>query len=135
MEMSDAEKKLYTIMHRHVIAAAEVAEYRTWTDEFSVKNIREAHEEGLLPEYRKSNSIGTITKAEILSIPVDRLRIYGFGNWDGKLDLLVPLYLLDYLDDDDEVEDIFEETKKVVDAKLDNDHRGGCLAFGWRSQA
>lgn len=117
--------KLNMIRRRVLNAAASVNEYKdSLSSEFSFKELAS----GLSPNKGLGyEEISLVTESDLRELDREVLYLYGFGNWDGKL-LLIPLWLINFLDPNMEVTSIMNNKSTLKDC--DKDTRGGCLAFG-----
>lgn len=118
-------EKLNTIQRRILSTAASVANYETWSDEFSRKEVKAACSSETafgFPEIEK------IAISEFQDLDRETLYNYGFGNWDNKL-ILLPLYLVNFIDDDPILTCISGAEYKL--SECDKDVRFGCLAYGF----
>jgi len=124
--MKSTIEKLDTARRRVLNAASMVNQYKgSWGVDFCFKEL----DMGLTNKKGFGwESIPVITQAELKELGRDTLYQYGFGNWDGKL-LMVPLWLVNFLDQDEEVVSIMNNKSTL--AECDKDTRGGCLAFGF----
>ena len=71
-----------------------------------------------------------ITIRELIDIDCKSLFAVGFGNWDGNI-MLVPLYAIRLIKKGETLTDISNKTYIVGKDKIDNDTRGGCIAYGF----
>lgn len=58
------------------------------------------------------------------------LNVLTDGNDDGNF-YLIPLWLFDYIKHGEKLTSIMGNTVKFGENFVDNDHRGGYLAYGW----
>lgn len=63
------------------------------------------------------------------SVSVHRLYAEGFRNWDGTM-LLLPLWALPHMQPGEQLECIDGRTVVVGTDAIDDDTRGGCIAYG-----
>lgn len=66
---------------------------------------------------------------DLESVPLDKLYAHGFRNWDGKL-LLLPLWALEYMEHGTVLHCIDGDQATVGVNQIDDDTRGGVIAFG-----
>lgn len=71
-----------------------------------------------------------LTVEQVKSIPLDILYEYGFRNWNNEGLLLFPLWALHLLKDDESMYCIDKTVAIKGTDYIDNDTRGGVLAFG-----
>ena len=111
--------------------------YKSWSDEFCRKDLRELRDKII-------EQIGRVSLEGLTKEEADRA---AFGKWDEVSNLrLAPVWLYPFLHPGDELESI-SENKKVVGENyteaetangvrnagyIDNDNRFGCLAYGVR---
>ncbi len=100
---------------------AEVMNYPSWGSEFAYKQITE------LAERIKENSTFNFINPSDLTL--SEMKELGFCKWEEKSKMmLIPLWLMQFIDPELEVTCISGEVCKFKDA--DNDNRYGCLAYG-----
>lgn len=94
-----------------------------WSDEFSKKHISDVTDI-FLDNIKNEINWSNLTAIEALEL--------GFRRWSNDVpDLyLIPLYLLPILPVGTEVTSIFQEKIIYNGNNIDNDVRGGCLAYG-----
>lgn len=96
---------------------AEVMNYKSWGEEYAYKRIME------LPQIIKVKNINPS------ELSMTEMKDLGFGRWNEETELmLIPLWLMQFIDPEIDVICIDGDTVKFKDA--DNDNRYGCLAFG-----
>lgn len=102
---------------------AETVQYKSWSDEFCRKEIKEATDE-MLDELKKYIDWDNLTKGEA--------RELRFMKWsEDQPDLyLIPLYLLPILPIGTKLTDIFGKELEYDGKNVDNDIRLGCIAYG-----
>lgn len=97
--------------------AAQSIVYKSWSDEFAVSELR-----SVVERVNTTVDVSGFTKNQF-----DEL---GFGTWDEETGLrLIPLWLFPFISNDVEYTAIDGDKIKGRD-QMDNDHRGGFLAFG-----
>lgn len=100
---------------------AEVMNYISWGSEYSYKRIME------LPEKIKGK--GDFKFIDPTELTLDEMKELGFNRWSSDNPImLIPLWLMPFIDPKVEVTDIEGEKSLFKDA--DNDNRYGCLAYG-----
>lgn len=102
-----------------LLTFSETVEYTSWSDEFARK------------ECLNVRSLGKNYPVDLTDLSYCETKELGFVQWtkDSPL-LLIPLWLLPTLNPDAIVECINGKTMQVRD--IDNDNRGGLLAYGVR---
>ena len=116
-------EKCCGIRHRILTAAAEVATYESWSDEFAVKRIRELSA-GIIEH---NPGIDTIQPCEMSTAQLDEL---GFCKLSEDNPMrLIPLWLHPYLAENVKLVCI-DGSETVSKYAMDNDHRGGYMAHG-----
>lgn len=123
METYDKCKSLRMVI---VNRAAEVMAYASWSDDFAASQIRNIAFD--LKNSGKCDSFFNIQPSEMTDSQLEDL---GFGKWSEDTPMrLIPLWMLPFLAEKLEVEDINGEKSVVVTKDIDNDNRFGCLAYG-----
>ena len=118
-------EKCCAIRHLILIRAAEVVTYLNWDAEFVAKHMREQAAE--LIDRNPELKLNAIQPCELTSNECDELR---FGRWSKEDSMrLIPLWLFPFLADDIKVVCI-DGSETISKQKMDNDHRGGYLAYG-----
>lgn len=125
--MKDVVRNILTVQHGVLLPWAERRQYKSWPADFADKNQREAEER--VADIR-------ITFADLTSSEAETL---GFGLWDESGLRLVPLWLYDHIAEGQELTCISGEKVVVgpdyktqgVAGYIDNDHRGGMIAWGF----
>jgi hypothetical protein len=116
-------EKCQRIQRVIVNRAAEVMSYKRWGDDFAAKQIRE------IPEFliKRNPELGQIQPAELTSDECDRL---GFCRWSEENPMrLIPLWLLPFLAEEVKTTCI-DGSSVLLKSEMDDDNRGGCLAYG-----
>lgn len=72
---------------------------------------------------------GKLTVSMLQQTPLGRLYVEGFRNWDGSL-VLLPLWALAHMQTGEQLVCISGETATVGTHVIDDDTRGGCIAYG-----
>lgn len=103
-----------------ISTTAQLIHYSTWTKELA----RE-----MLEMFRDEHYKEKVTIEELKQFSQKELIDLRFGHWKEDL-ILIPLYLIDILDPEMEVESIRGEFKKLKEC--DDDVRFGCIAYGFR---
>lgn len=70
-----------------------------------------------------------LTVSMLQHVPIQRLYSEGFRNWDGSL-VLLPLWALAHMQTGEQLVCISGETATVGTHVIDDDTRGGCIAYG-----
>lgn len=70
-----------------------------------------------------------LTAALLQQTPLERLYVEGFRNWDGTM-VLLPLWALAHMQTGEQLKCIDGTTSVVGTDQIDDDTRGGCIAFG-----
>lgn len=70
-----------------------------------------------------------LTAALLQQTPLERLYAQGFRNWDGTM-VLLPLWALAVMQKGEQLKCIDGTTSVVGTDYIDDDVRGGCIAFG-----
>lgn len=127
--MPTTRDKLFHIMKSLAGTAACGAAYKSWSDDFSRKEVREiwADEESSMRE-----QLGwKFSASDILTLSaVDRKHL-GFKTWSEKFPIcLIPLWAINYIADGEPIVGIDGERTNKSD-KLDLDVRLGCIAYGF----
>jgi len=118
-------EKCCAIRHILLTRAAEVVTYPSWSDEFCVKHLRELAAD--LIERHPELELDKIQPCELTSTECDELR---FGTWSAENPMrMIPLWLYPFLADDVRVACI-DGSAMMCKQTMDNDHRGGWLAYG-----
>lgn len=100
---------------------AEVMNYTSWGSEFAYKQITD------LPTKIKGKV--DFKFIDPTDLTLDEMKELGFNRWSSDNPImLIPLWLMPFIDPEIEVTDI--EGEKSVFKDADNDNRFGCLAFG-----
>ena len=119
-------QKMDKIRNRVLSGTAQAFHFRNhWGPEFALKEVHRS--------FSKEKDLGfapveTLTIEEIKAVPRSKLYGFGFGNWDDTSLLLIPLWLVSFMEQDLEVTSI--SGKQSTLGKCDKDVRGGCIAFG-----
>lgn len=102
---------------------AEVMAYQTWSDEFALKQIRE-----LSDSIKRASWYDAINPNDLT---LEEMRELGFARWseDDPL-MLIPLWLFPFLVPVFDGGCISGEKGPLVHSQMDNDNRGGVLAYG-----
>lgn len=91
-----------------------------WGNDFNHKEIKE--------HYEKTKE--EMQKIDYSTLSVGEMEFLGFRRYsEDKNDYLVPLWLLRYLPTGTKLKSIFGEVKEVGVDYIENDVRGGCLAY------
>ncbi|AFC21802.1 hypothetical protein GAP32_352 [Cronobacter phage vB_CsaM_GAP32] len=102
-------------------STAEVMNYPSWGSEYAYKQITQ------LAERIKGNR--TFKFIDPTALTLSEMQELGFGKWEeGSKLMLIPLWLMQFIDPELEVTCISGEVCQFKDA--DNDNRYGCLAYG-----
>ena len=106
---------------------SESATYRTWKPEYAVLNVTE-----FIDEQRKVKAIDP----NVLTLP--EMKQLGFGNWDDDM-YLVPLWMHPFLKAGIKLHCINDRDYEVTydekgNSSIDDDTRGGMLAYGVRTK-
>lgn len=102
-----------------------LAQYKKWDKETAIYGLDQyiADSKNVIPHID-----------DIKQLSYDDLKSLGFGIWDARSDktalVLIPIYLLPWLHQEDEIEEIDGEITTI--AKADDDVRFGCIAGGFR---
>lgn len=72
---------------------------------------------------------GTLTVSMLKQVPIQSLYAEGFRNWDGNM-VLLPLWALSVMAEGEILECIDGFRVTVGTDHIDDDTRGGCIAFG-----
>lgn len=72
---------------------------------------------------------GKLTVSMLKQAPLERLYAEGFHNWDGDM-VLLPLWALPVMDTGEVLECIDGSRVVVGTDHIDDDTRGGCIAYG-----
>lgn len=108
--------------------AAEVMAYTNWDGEFALKQIRDIPREVL-----EEHNFGMVNIAELTAEQMDNL---DFGRWSEDNPMrLIPLWLLPFLPDEIEADCIDGVRTVYKRSEMNNDNRGGYLAYGIRPAA
>ena len=70
-----------------------------------------------------------LTVCMLQHVPIQRLYSEGFRNWDGSM-ILLPLWALKHMQKGEQLKCIDGTTSVVGTDYIDDDVRGGCIAFG-----
>ena len=70
-----------------------------------------------------------ITCDMIQQVSLDSLYVEGFRNWDGTM-VLLPLWALAHMQPGEQLKGIIDAYKTVGTDYIDDDTRGGCIAYG-----
>lgn len=118
--------KFITTMGTLANRAAYAVCYDTWSDKFAREEIKDTvnkcKEDVAFEDQR--------TWDTLISFPVNKLLDLGFRHWNENI-LCIPLWILTIMPDDISFKgvDIFG-TEVTINNKIDNDTRGGVLAYG-----
>ena len=131
MKMKSTVSQILSIAAATLGPAAEADLYGSWTDDFRKKNAERA--KARVAAWKVDFSDLSDTEAELL----------GFGLWSNELPIrLIPLWLYKHIASGQTLTCIDGSTMVVTDAYqshgdgyIDNDHRGGCLAWGFIPKA
>jgi hypothetical protein len=95
--------------------------YDSWSDGFCRQELK---------TYAEPCSAGVITLEMLRNIDRNDLLDLGFGLWSEETPnlLLIPIWLVPFMDKNMEVTDIFGEKDKLSNVDLDT--RFGCIAYG-----
>lgn len=105
-----------------LLRASETIQYNSWSDEFCRKQML-----GMV-DMLKSREYDNIDPTLLSYQEMDDL---GFGRWNGNSPMrLIPLWLLPFLIDQFFCADISGKMCMRKKTDIDNDHRGGMLAYG-----
>ena len=119
-------EKCQTIRRILINRTAEVMAYSSWPDKFAAKEIRNLPED--IKEMKGGKKLFGILPAELTH---EEMVSLGFRRWSDESDMmLIPLWLFPFLADVFEAGCIDGETRIFKKADMDNDNRGGCLAYG-----
>ena len=72
---------------------------------------------------------GKLTISMLQQTPLERLYVEGFRNWDGTM-VLLPLWALAHMQPGEQLKGIIGAYKTVGIDYIDDDTRGGCIAYG-----
>ena len=103
----------------------EVLCYKSWSNDYCVKNIREA--------LTKLPAMERFRLVDPNDLTLEETRDLGFGTWSDESGLmLIPIYLAPFLVDEFQGASINDEKVRTIKhkEKEDTDHRFGCLAYG-----
>lgn len=124
-----AEELLIVLRNGLVDQAAQAAAYRaSWGDAFAMDKLTRI--------WKGDGPPRKITVAELMEISDERLRVLGFGSWDGAL-TLVPLWAYNLIADGEVLTSISGDTGRVGASRedgrpeIDLDTRFGCIAYGF----
>jgi hypothetical protein len=70
-----------------------------------------------------------LTVDMLQQVPIERLYAEGFRNWDGSM-VLLPLWALAHMQTGESVTCIDNSVAVVGTDEIDDDTRGGCIAYG-----
>lgn len=70
-----------------------------------------------------------LTVSMLQQTPLERLYVEGFRNWDGTM-VLLPLWALEVMQTGESLKCIDNSVAVVGTDEIDDDTRGGCIAFG-----
>lgn len=129
MNATDVFNFLSSILREIATSASMSAAYDTWDNEFCRKEVKEVWYDIDAPLRRARNR--TVTASEVLSLSKDQLLILGFYKWDDSGLILIPLYLFNYITDDEELICINGDKKIKGHGEVDLDVRRGCIAYGF----
>ena len=107
--------------------AAYANQYTTWDDKFARKEIN-----SMISRFKEDELIKKQTTWDtMLSLPVDYLVLLGFREWGRGNIWCMPLWIFSIMPNNISFEgvDIFG-SKHTINNKIDNDTRGGLLAYG-----
>lgn len=111
------------IRNHTLTAAASVVQYENWEDKFSVEYIRRT-----VVDIKESEDYVSIDPSEFSTEECDEL---GFGQWDEKGLRLIPVWLLPFICNEFQGACISDGKVRPIGLnEIDNDHRGGSLAYG-----
>lgn len=124
------QQNLGAVLARIANVACEGAAYKTWSDDFARKEVREVWHNSrgsLRNPWEVSFALGDFRAAD-----KDMLLLLGFRRWNDEL-WLVPLWVYNYIKDGEVFTNISDDVKiKGIDY-IDLDTRGGVLAWGWKN--
>lgn len=120
-------EKIQHVQNELLIKAASGAAYDKWSNEFARKEIRNAFTD--TKDAMRTPLGYQFTIEEIRGLSDDQLKNVGFRIWDGN-HWLIPLYLMNYIKRGEQVLCISGHMCLIENA--DNDHRGGCIAYGFK---
>lgn len=113
--------KFNNLRHALLTKFAELFEY-DWSDDFKLEELKSFPDPKLIERYQ-------ITKKDLEQLGKKDLFNVGFGLWSEESGIyLIPIHYKPFLDPEMEVISINDEIVKAKD--MDNDHRGGMLAYG-----
>jgi hypothetical protein len=119
-------EKCQSIRRIIVNRAAEVIAYQGWDNDFAAKQIRDLPKE--IKRMKGGKEVFGIQPAELTE---EQMVDLGFGRWSKENPMrLIPLWLLPFLAEEIDCECIDGEKKLLKKSDMDNDNRGGCLAYG-----
>ena len=72
---------------------------------------------------------GKLTVTMLQQVPIQRLYAEGFHNWDGSM-VLLPLWALAHMQTGEQLVCINGQMATVGTDPIDDDTRGGCIAYG-----
>lgn len=72
---------------------------------------------------------GKLTISMLQQTPLERLYVEGFRNWDGTM-VLLPLWALAHMQTGESLTCIDNSVAVVGTDEIDDDTRGGCIAYG-----
>jgi len=119
IRMREELQKINNYKNYIISINATAFEYDGWSDDFKLKEIREAYvrfRNDLSYDFRK------FTKEELLSL--------GFSYWDDNL-IVMPLWAYHICEDGLILTSINDDTAVKGKDDIDTDVRGGCLAYGF----
>lgn len=109
------------IRKRFTLAASDACMYTNWPDEFKLQSVLQVPD-----DIKNADGYRPVNVTDLSEQEMEEL---GFGLWDEESKLmLVPVWLLPFLDPDVLLTSISGDTASPVD--VDNDQRFGCLAYG-----
>lgn len=124
--MTQQRSRTFTLcdgIRRNILMrASETIQYNCWSDKFCRKEMSD------IVYVLKTEGYDNINPTLLSYQEMDDL---GFGRWDGNSPMrLIPLWLLPFLIDEFYCADISGKMRMRKKVDLDNDHRGGMLAYG-----
>lgn len=119
-----AQQEIMNCLTWYANRVAETVQYTNWSDKFCREEVHQATMD-FLSELRKHIDISKLTKDEAIALR--------FRRWASGSELyLIPLYLLPIIPIGMELTCISGETIIYDGSNIDNDIRGGCIAYGIR---
>ena len=121
-------QQISLIQNDFVIAAAEVGAYcEHWSKDYSIDRLSSLHQNKSRMRENAPHFDYRFTIKDLQGLTPTELFSLGFRQWDNDFSFMIPLYLLNYLEPEDEYKCISGGVEKVKD--FDDDHRYGCLAY------